>query len=179
MPSAAIAWPALLSASVSWTRLSNFEAFVVFLKNGSNDPMPRFPPRGPAGSRSPASRVLSRHCDFLPPLPPRFVAFAWRYHGRTRDSLPSDRVRSEGPGVVCPVSPPGNCRGDDRISQVLGEPPLSVCTCSSTPAGPLVPDHLRNSSVAPAMETTKAPTMMNAFEALWHGFRTSYLRFVE
>src|SRR6266436_8127680 len=43
-------------------------------------PTPRFPPRGPGGSRAHASTVLSRRYDFLPPFPPRFVAFAWRYH---------------------------------------------------------------------------------------------------
>ena len=74
-------------------------------------------------------------------------------------SLPPDPVRPGRPGVVCPVSPAGNCRGDDRISQVPGEPPLSVCACSSTPAGLLAPDHLRSSSMAPATETTKAPAM--------------------
>ena len=35
MPFAAIASPTLLSAAVSWTRLSNFDAFVVFLNSGS------------------------------------------------------------------------------------------------------------------------------------------------
>jgi hypothetical protein len=46
------------------------------------------------------------------------------------------------PGVGHPVSPAGNLRGDDRISQVPGEPQLSVCTCSHpTPAGLLAPDH--------------------------------------
>jgi hypothetical protein len=45
------------------------------------------------------------------------------------------------PGVGHPVAPSGVCRGDDRISQVLGEPRLSVCTCSTpTPAGPRAPD---------------------------------------
>ncbi len=34
------------------------------------------------------------------------------------------------PGVGHPLSPAGNLRGDDRISQVPGESPLSVCTCS-------------------------------------------------
>jgi hypothetical protein len=128
--------------------------------------MPCFPPRGPAGNRSPASRVLSRHCDFLPPLPPRFVAFAWRYHGCTDGSfLPGPRAVGR-PGVVCPVSPAGNCRGSDRISQVPGEPRLSVCTWSSTPAGLLAPDQLQSSSVAPAMETTKAPTMKKTLSRL-------------
>ncbi len=34
------------------------------------------------------------------------------------------------PGVGHPVLRPGYCRGDDWISQVPGEPQLSVCTCS-------------------------------------------------
>jgi hypothetical protein len=46
------------------------------------------------------------------------------------------------PGVGHPVSPAGIVRGNDRISQVPGEPQLSVCTCSHpTPAGLLAPDH--------------------------------------
>ncbi len=46
------------------------------------------------------------------------------------------------PGVGHPVPPAGIRRGDDRISQVPGEPQLSVCTCSTpTPAGLLAPDH--------------------------------------
>src|SRR4051794_35769091 len=44
-----------------------------------HDPTPRFPPPAPAGNSSPASAVLSRRYDFVPPVPPRFVAFAWRY----------------------------------------------------------------------------------------------------
>ena len=56
-------------------------------------------------------------------------------------SLLDGRVRPPKPGVVHPVLQPGFCRGDDRISQVPGEPQLSVCTCSSTPAGLLAPDH--------------------------------------
>ncbi len=44
------------------------------------DSMPRFPPLESTGCRCPTSRVLSRHCDFLTPLPLRFVAFARRYH---------------------------------------------------------------------------------------------------
>ena len=45
------------------------------------------------------------------------------------------------PGVGDPGLQPGCCRGGDRISQVLGESQLSVCTCSATPAGLLAPDH--------------------------------------
>jgi hypothetical protein len=46
--------------------------------------VPRFPSLAPTGSRSPASAVLSRHYDFLTPIPPRFVSFAWWYLGGTR-----------------------------------------------------------------------------------------------
>jgi hypothetical protein len=45
-----------------------------------------------------------------------------------------------GPGVVDPVSRPGPRGGDDRISQVPGEPRLSVRLGQSTPAGPRTPD---------------------------------------
>ena len=39
---------------------------------------------GSSEASSPASTVLSKRYDFLPPIPPRFVAFAWRYLGFTR-----------------------------------------------------------------------------------------------
>jgi len=39
---------------------------------------------GSSEASSPASTVLSKRYDFLPPIPPRFVAFAWRYLGCTR-----------------------------------------------------------------------------------------------
>ena len=42
------------------------------------------PSTGSSGASSPASTVLSKRYDFLPPIPPRFVAFAWRYLGCTR-----------------------------------------------------------------------------------------------
>ena len=72
---------------------------------------------------SPASTVQSRHYDFLSPFPPHFVAFAWRYHGCTRKFRSrAGRVRQRGPGVSNPVSPTGIFRGDDRTSQVPGEP---------------------------------------------------------
>jgi len=63
---------------------------------------------GSSGASSPASTVLSKRYDFLPPIPPRFVAFAWRYLGVSlvvfaprRTSVPSR------PGVGHPVSPAG------------------------------------------------------------------------
>src|SRR5262249_36919363 len=91
--------------------------------------------------RSPASPVLSRRYDFLPPVPPRFVAFAWRYLSvRSFFSLPGGRVRRRGPELVTRYLRPGFRGGDGRISQVPGEPRLSVCHVQSTPVGLLSPD---------------------------------------
>ena len=56
-------------------------------------------------------------------------------------SLPGGRVRRQGLELVTRWLQPGSSRGNDRISQVPGDPRLSVCTCSTpTPAGPLAPD---------------------------------------
>ena len=100
---------------------------------------------GFTGRRGPprAARGLSRRYDFLPPIPPRFVAFAWRYlRVHSFCSLLGGRVRRRGLELVTRWLQPGNSRGNDRISQVPGEPRLSVCTCSTpTPAGPRTPDH--------------------------------------
>ena len=85
--------------------------------------MPRFPPLAPAGSRSPASSVLSRHYDFLPPIPPHFVSFAWRYLGCTRCFRSSaDESAAEAWSWSPGISGRDIRRGDDRISQVPGEP---------------------------------------------------------
>ena len=86
--------------------------------------MPRFPSPGSLfGSSSPASSVLSRHCDFLPSLRPRFVSFVWPYHGSTHVSLPAPlRGAVSGLGLVTRYPHPGFLRGDDRISQVPGDP---------------------------------------------------------
>jgi hypothetical protein len=94
-----------------------------------HDLTPRFPPPGPRESSSPASTVLSGRCDFLPPIPPHFVSFVWRYHSvRLCSSLLADPT---------PVSRPGSLRsgtsrrrfwnGDDKISHVPREPLLCLC----------------------------------------------------
>jgi hypothetical protein len=65
-------------------------------------------PPGPRGPSSPASSVLSRHCDFLPSLPPRFVSFVWWYHGSTLFFAPAAAACvNGGPGVGYPVAPAG------------------------------------------------------------------------
>src|SRR6266849_5341657 len=98
-----------------------------------HDPTPRFPPRGPGGSRVHASPVLSRRYDFLPSLPPHFVAFVWRYH-TVRFVIRSHRPKRNfgGPGVIrvrqppqptCPLATTGSPKfpgnPDCRFAQVL------------------------------------------------------------
>ena len=52
------------------------------------------PSPGSSGASSPASTVLSKRYDFLPPIPPHFVAFVWRYlNVHSFFSLLSGRVR--------------------------------------------------------------------------------------
>jgi hypothetical protein len=81
-----------------------------------------FPRRGPSG-RFPRVIGSTGRSDSPPPVPPRFVAFAWRYPGHTRCSLPRPPgVAGHGPGVGHPVLPPGNCREDGGASQVPGGP---------------------------------------------------------
>src|SRR5262245_43850792 len=72
------------------------------------DPTPRFPPLAPGGTRSPASPVLSRRYDFLPPIPPHFVAFVWRYLSvHSFFSLSGGRVRRRSLELVTRYLRPG------------------------------------------------------------------------
>jgi len=98
--------------------------------------------------RLPAAPPAALRC-LRPAVPQRsLVLFAPR-----RTSAPPK------PGVGDPVLQPGVCRGNDRISQVPGEPQSSVCTCSRDAGRTAVTRPLRCSSVAPVMPTARAPTM--------------------
>ncbi len=84
-----------------------------------------------------------RCSDFLPPLPPHFVAFAWRYHPTLvlrsvrRRALRSARPGPQSSGRPIPLFLSG---GDDRISQVPCEP-LNTCPAPSTPTEDSHLDH--------------------------------------
>src|SRR5208337_4027040 len=72
------------SFAIRWlygNTMREFNASQVFPANGVVTRCLASHPPGPCGSSSPASTVLPRHCDFLPPIPPCFVSFTWRYHG--------------------------------------------------------------------------------------------------
>jgi len=58
----------------------------MFPPNGLITRRPASLPRVLDGASSPASTVLPERYDFLPPVSPRFVSFAWRYHPSARVS---------------------------------------------------------------------------------------------
>ena len=73
-----------------------------------------------------------RHSDSSPPIPPRFVAFARRYHPSTCGSLRrTPGATSTASGLVsrCP-RPGGLYDGDDEASRVPGEPTRTHATRS-------------------------------------------------
>ena len=79
---------------------------------------------------SPASSVLVGRSDFLPPIPPHFVAFAWQYRFSRLCFAPvgGQALPPQARGFGSPGCPSGRLpRGDGRISQVPGEPPLCSC----------------------------------------------------
>ena len=73
-----------------------------------------------------------RHSDSSPPIPPRFVAFARRYHPSTCGSLrrtPSATSTASGLVSRCP-RPGGLEDGDDEASRVPGKPTRTHATRS-------------------------------------------------
>ena len=119
--------------------------------------MPRFPPQGPPG-RVP---LLQRYYQGIttscrPSHRASFPSLGGTSVGLVL-SLLGGRVRPPRPGVDYPVTAAGILprRRQDLSSSWRTQ--MSVCTCSSTPAGLLAPDLIRSSSVAHAMTKAKAP----------------------
>ena len=73
-----------------------------------------------------------RHSDSSPSIPPRFVAFARRYHPSTCGSLRrTPGATSTASGLVSRCPPPGNLYdGDDEASRVPGKPTRTHATRS-------------------------------------------------
>ena len=69
------------------------------------------------------SSVLSRHYDFLSPVSRHFVSFVRRYHGCTRAfALARSSAARASLELVTRYLRPGCFRGNDRTSQVPGQP---------------------------------------------------------
>ncbi len=98
---------------------------------------------GSSRASSPASSVLSKRYDALPPSRRTSFPSLGGTSAFTRSfRSPVDECTAEAWSWSPGISAREYCRGNDRISQVPGEPQLSVCTCSHpTPAGLLAPDH--------------------------------------
>ena len=99
------------------------------------------PSTGSSGASSPVSTVLSKRYDFLPPVPPRFVAFAWRYLGCTRSVRSSvDECAAE--AWSCSPGDSGREITEETTGspKFLGNPNSPSAHVQSTPAGLLAPD---------------------------------------
>ena len=99
--------PPRLSERVPWTGCGASMCPTRFPRSG----LPAgasLPSPGSSEASSPASTVLPKRYDFLPPVPPRFVAFAWRYLSvHSFFSLPGGRVHRRGPELVTRYLRPG------------------------------------------------------------------------
>ena len=129
------------------------------------------------GACSPASSVLSRHCDFLSALPPRFVAFARRCHGNTWLFAPAAATcverRAWGWSSGIPVR---DCfRGDDRSSQVPGEPQFPFAHVLRPRPADVVSDQFETIAW-PSLRERRRRRQHKTFEAQSHGFRGHGLR---
>ena len=99
------------------------------------------PSTGSSGASSPASTVLSRRYDSLPPVPPHFVAFAWRYlRVHSFFSLPDRRVRRRGLGCYPGISRRELTKETTGSRTFLGNPNYPFAHVQSTPAGLRIPD---------------------------------------
>jgi len=78
------------------------------------------------------------HSDCLPPIPPRFVAFAWRYRSlRSRFAPVGGRAQPpQARGFFYPAVPRAGHRAETAgPPRFLGNPTVHM-PCSSTPVGP-------------------------------------------
>ena len=122
-------------------------------------PTLRFPPQGPPG-RVPLLRryYQSATTSCRPSRRTSLPSLGGTSRCTRSCSLLGGRVRRRGLELVTRWLRPGYCRGDDRISQVPGEPRLSVCTCSVDSGRTACTRPLRCRSVALGIRTAKAPT---------------------
>ena len=94
------------------------------------------------------------------PFPPRFVAFAWRYHPeRLCSSLPLGPTPAGGLGLSGLAAPRQHFRtGGHRISQVPGEPYCAYALFSD-PGRTTASGHTTSAAWPPFVATTRAPAM--------------------
>ena len=97
---------------------------------------PPLPFTGSPGAGSPASAVLSVDSDFSLPVPPRFVAFAWRYHPMLRFAPRAGAAPRAWTISTAAPAPPAKVE-KTRSPRFLGDPCLHAPLFD--PGGPLTP----------------------------------------
>jgi hypothetical protein len=119
----------------------------------------------------------TKHSDFLPSLPRRFVSFARRYRRCALGFAPAAARRYDcGPGVVHRNPHTGSSTETTGAPRFLENPTMNV-PCSSTPAGPQRSATATLSVLSSAKWTTSTPTIPKNFGAQSHGPFTRCLRF--
>jgi hypothetical protein len=134
--------------------------------------VPSFPPTVPRSgaslpsprsgwARSRASAVRSRRYDFLPPVAPHFVAFAWRYHTVrlvVRSHRPSTQWRWTGSTLIGHPQQAESSRWRRQDLPSSWETPIASMPGSATPAGPHAP-HCHDGAAArpPLRERRRLP----------------------
>jgi hypothetical protein len=160
MPFLATVSPTLLSVSVSWTRLSNFEAFVVFLKNGSmNRRLAFLRWLQPGAVRQLRQYYQDAMTPCSHPAALRFLRLAVpRLHSLL--SLPDGRVRRQGLELVTRYLRPGIRRGANRVlPSSWGTTIVRLHMFQSDAGRTACTRPLQCSSVALERPSAKAPTI--------------------
>jgi hypothetical protein len=140
-------------------------------------PVPRFPPRGPRGRSFPRF-VGTIEALRLPAGPPAALRCLRLAVPREHAAVCSRRrrvCRRRAWGWSLGIPGRDGFRGDDRISQVPGEPPFPFAHAPSTPAGRCAPGMAERTAWPPLRERRRR-RRRKTFEAQSHGFRAGGLR---
>ena len=120
------------------------------------------PPLATAGGRSPASSVLSRRYDFLPPIPPHFVSFVWRYLGCTRCfRSPADECAAEAWSWSPGISGRDVAEETTGSRKFLGNPTCPFAHAPIRRRQDCLHQTIKCSSVALGHRKAKAPTIVS------------------
>ncbi len=116
------------------------------------------PSTGSSGASSPVSPVLSKRYDFLPPIPPHFVAFVWRYLSvHSLCSLPGGRVRRRSLELVTRYLRPGLTEETTGSPKFLGNPDCPFAHVPTDAGRTACTRPIQCNGVAPGHRTAKAP----------------------
>ena len=119
-----------------------------------------------------------RHSDSSPPIPPHFVAFAWRYHPSTCGFAPSDaRCHVHGLGLGEPVpAPRRSLRWRRRGLPGSRETHTHACHALRPRRGRCIHGH-SDATMWPSVQRKTSALATNAFRGSIRGLRTPCERF--